>query len=232
MNLKTKLLKLHLGCGSYTPEGWINIDGSWNALFSKWPTLRYLLRKMKIIPKKIAETEWHPDVLVHDVRKPLPFPNNSVNYIYASHLLEHLYLIEAKNLLRECHRVLVNGGVVRMVVPDLKKITSDYLNGKKGIDNHSKENLPLADILNQKLLLRSAEPPSGTVLYRIYTNLKDFHSHKWMYDVESLVFHFKDAGLINVRQCNYLESVIPGIECVEKAGRVLDGAGICVEGEK
>ena len=101
MNLKTKLLKLHLGCGSYTPEGWINIDGSWNALFSKWPTLRYLLRKMKIIPKKIAETEWHPDVLVHDVRKPLPFPNNSVNYIYASHLLEHLYLIEAKNLLGE-----------------------------------------------------------------------------------------------------------------------------------
>jgi hypothetical protein len=32
--------------------------------------------------------------------------------------------------------------------------------------------------------------------------------------------------------CSFLQSEIPGIEEVEQASRVLDGAGVCVEGKK
>jgi hypothetical protein len=35
-----------------------------------------------------------------------------------------------------------------------------------------------------------------------------------------------------VSERGYLQSEIPGIEEVEEAGRVLDGAGICVEARK
>jgi hypothetical protein len=42
----------------------------------------------------------------------------------------------------------------------------------------------------------------------------------------------ENAGFTVVSEKGYLQSDIPGIEEVEEAGRVLDGAGICVEGKK
>jgi hypothetical protein len=53
-----------------------------------------------------------------------------------------------------------------------------------------------------------------------------------MYDADSLIGHFEDAGFREVRECGFLESRIKGIEEVEQAERVLNGAGICVEGIK
>ena len=28
--------KLHIGCGPFTPSGWVNLDGSWNAKLAKF----------------------------------------------------------------------------------------------------------------------------------------------------------------------------------------------------
>jgi predicted SAM-dependent methyltransferase len=49
---------------------------------------------------------------------PLPFPESSVAQIYASHVLEHFNYTDLMRLLRECRRVLVPGGLFRVVVPD------------------------------------------------------------------------------------------------------------------
>ena len=220
-------IKVHLGCGSFTPPGWINIDGSWNAWISKYPFIKSILRKIKIIPPGITEGNYDKDILVHDVKKSLPFDDNSVKAIYASHLLEHLYLTEARSLLRECHRILVKGGVIRMVVPDLESIVEEYLSN--GIPSFSE---PRADVLNKKLFLRAESPPAGNIIYKLYSSLKDFHSHKWMYDEESLIYHFKEAGFLEVRKSNFQDSLIEDIEVIEKAERVLNEAGICVEGIK
>ncbi len=45
------------------------------------------------------------EVLIRDVRKPLPFPFGAARAIYASHLLERLYLREGRQLIRESSRV-------------------------------------------------------------------------------------------------------------------------------
>lgn len=223
--------KLHLGCGLNTPQGWINLDGSWNAWVAKHPSLRYLLKMVRIIPPAQLDIPWSPEILVHDVRKGLPFEQDSLDVIYASHFLEHLYFVEAQRLLKECYRVLRPGGIIRMVVPDLRAIIFEYLGqgqlGRipQGISNP-------ADICVYRLLLRDREPPSGNLVYRIYNALKDFHSHKWMYDAESLIRHFESAGFIDVREETFLQSRIEGIEKIESADRVLNGAGICVEGIK
>lgn len=102
--------KLHLGCGLVAPPGWLNVDASWNAWIAKYPGLRKILSQFRIIPKHLAEIPWESNIIVHDVRKGLPFPDNYFLAIYASHLLEHLYQLEAKYLLRECHRCLEAGG--------------------------------------------------------------------------------------------------------------------------
>jgi hypothetical protein len=53
-----------------------------------------------------------------------------------------------------------------------------------------------------------------------------------MYDKESLVLIFIEAGFRGVEARGFLESRIAGIEQVEEASRVKNGAGVCVEGIK
>jgi predicted SAM-dependent methyltransferase len=225
--------KLHLGCALISPDGWINVDGSWNARAAKHPFWRKVLAATSIISKEKLETSWNPTIITRDVRKPLPFPANTLDVIYASHLLEHLYLDEARGLLQECFRVLRPGGVLRMVVPDLHAIVIQYLRLADSYDfRHSEVPAP-ANWLNSKLMLRrESKAVAGNVFSRVYENLKDFHTHKWMYDALSLCAEFSKVGLVEVSEMQLHESRIAGIEEVEDQGRVLNGEGICVEGVK
>lgn len=223
--------KLHLGCGSITPSGWLNVDGSWNARLSKHPRVRAVLTAARLLPPNATKDSWNKDVFIHDLRKPLPFPNGAFEAIYSSHTLEHLHLEDTERLLRECHRVLSPGGVVRIVVPDLKAFIEDYL-GYRSVfwpDEPFQPRTP-ADRLNRNLMLRPPIRPHGSLPMRMYHALTDLHSHKWMFDAASLVFHMREAGFGEVVERSYLESRIAGLEDVERPDRLLDGQGIAVEG--
>jgi len=67
-----------------------------------------------------------------DITKPLPQKESEVDFIFIEHLLEHITQKDAYNFLKECHRVLKLDGVIRIVIPDLRKIyegcNQDYLN--------------------------------------------------------------------------------------------------------
>ena len=56
-------------------------------------------------------------IIVHDLRTPLPFPDNTFEIVYHSHALEHFDAEDGRRLIRECHRVLAPEGVLRVVVP-------------------------------------------------------------------------------------------------------------------
>jgi ubiquinone/menaquinone biosynthesis C-methylase UbiE len=161
----------------------------------------------------------------------LPFQTDTISAIYGSHVLEHLYQTDAQRLLVECKRVLKPGGVIRMVVPDLHSMVVDYL-GRKNGNGPSTEKAFAADQLNERLGYRAPAPPRGNFAFKFYAIWKDFHSHKWMYDSESLVHSLSIAGFREVMEKKFLQSDIPGIEQVENEGRVLNGAGVCVEAVK
>lgn len=91
--------RLNLGCGARRHPAWTNVD--------LVPTGR--------------------DVIACDLRRPLPFPAASFTAVYAAHVLEHLVPAEAASLMAEVRRLLVPGGVVRIVVPDLEGIARAYL---------------------------------------------------------------------------------------------------------
>ncbi len=56
------------------------------------------------------------------------FADNSVEEAYASHVYEHLgYQKELPTALREVHRVLVPGGLVRIAVPDLEILSKMFV---------------------------------------------------------------------------------------------------------
>ena len=62
----------------------------------------------------------------HDLRYPLPYEKNIFKGVYSEHTLEHLYPFEAIRLLKEINRVLINGGILRITVPDLDKFINAY----------------------------------------------------------------------------------------------------------
>lgn len=57
----------------------------------------------------------------------LDFENSTFDFIYSEHFLEHLFMDEALELLKEFHRILKPNGVVRTVVPDADLRTYDKI---------------------------------------------------------------------------------------------------------
>jgi predicted SAM-dependent methyltransferase len=93
------LMKLNLGCGSRFNPDWVNVDF-------------------------VAYSE---GVIKCDLLSKLPFGDKSFDVIYSSHVLEHFTPVNAESLLWECHRVMRDGGVLRVVVPDLEILVKAYL---------------------------------------------------------------------------------------------------------
>ena len=224
--------KLHLGCGLNAVDGWLNVDGSWNARLAKLPWLRRALATVGVISKEAAAVPWRRDLRILDVRDPLPFPTNSFEALYASHLLEHLFLTDAQRLLKECFRVLRPGGVIRIVVPDLRPIVQEYLGERPFHNSDEFADMPAADRMNRRLHFRNPNPPRGNVVLRVYAALTEFQTHKWMYDATSLVQHLRATGFDEVEEREFRVSRINDIDRIEHPGRVLRGEGICVEGLK
>ena len=224
--------KLHLGCGLNAVDGWLNVDGSWNARLAKFPRLRRALAAARVISPEAATVPWRADLRILDVRDPLPFATGSFEAIYASHLLEHLFLADALRLLRECLRVLRPGGTLRLVVPDLRAIVREYNGERPFHDSDKLAGVPAADRMNRRLHFRNPNPPRGNPVLKVYFALKDFQTHKWMYDAESLGAHLRDAGFEEVEERAFRESRIADIDRIEHPVRVLNGEGVCVEGIK
>jgi SAM-dependent methyltransferase len=68
-----------------------------------------------------------PSVLQVDLLGGLPFPDQSFDVIYHSHVIEHLRRPAGKRLMAECFRILIRGGIVRVVTPDFERLVRLYL---------------------------------------------------------------------------------------------------------
>lgn len=215
---------LHLGCGLTTPDNWLNVDGSFQVVLAKRPALKRLLIQTRILSPKQAEIPWNSNVVRINLARKLPFRSGSFEVIYCSHLLEHLYYVDAFALLRDCHRILRIGGVCRFVVPDLESLVHRYVAAKKGGDVNA------SNQLMDGLLVHDRSRRSG--LMGLFYRFTGYHQHKWMYDDTSLVSLFQEAGFTNAKVVGFLESQISRVAEVEQAGRVLDGEGIIVEATK
>lgn len=63
------------------------------------------------------------------------FEDNSVDKLYASHILEHLDYREARTGLSEWYRVLKEGGEIMIAVPDLKKLSKLILRNDLSVND-------------------------------------------------------------------------------------------------
>jgi ubiquinone/menaquinone biosynthesis C-methylase UbiE len=91
------MLKLNLGCSVVKETGYINVDNHIQA------------------------------DLKHDLLEPLPYKDDSVDEILASHVLEHFSYTECDEVLKDWCRVLKKDGILHIRVPDMEAICKDYL---------------------------------------------------------------------------------------------------------
>lgn len=103
-------MKLNLGCQIHYFEGWTNVD---------------------IVPDD-------PNIKVDLIANASHLPtieDDSVDFIYAGHLVEHFYPDTLPIALKEWWRVLKKGGRMVIVTPDSGAVMKDYAAGKFDIDS-------------------------------------------------------------------------------------------------
>lgn len=205
--------KVNLGSGTTCLDDWINIDNSFDARLAKCPRLRYLLFKIGILPKKYYELPWSKhiqSIMVRDVRKTLPFNDESVDFIYSSHLIEHLRKDEAESVLKECFHVLKRDGLIRLSVPDLQVMATSYLKEVEDIQNNreKQEYLPSERFLE---FLGMGEKTRTPFVLKIFSS----GTHKWMYDQLSLTALLTSCGFIDVLKRSYKVGEMPDIKFLD-----------------
>jgi predicted SAM-dependent methyltransferase len=174
------------------------------------PGWRLLNRRFRVF-----STDWSERVVIHDLRKKLPWDDESISAIYSSHTLEHLTKSEGHQLMRECYRVLSEGSRIRIVVPDLADIVARYTAGSLAADDFVHE-------------LGVGSERSGSLL-RDFAKYSISFPHQCMYDTESLVRLLTEVGFTAERRKPY-DTDIPDVADVELEERVVDA--VIVEGAK
>lgn len=64
-----------------------------------------------------------------NVTQPLPFADASFDLILLEEVIEHVDKAQGLDLLRECHRILARGGVIRITTPDLDWLGAGTVDG-------------------------------------------------------------------------------------------------------
>ncbi|HOW35782.1 MAG TPA: methyltransferase domain-containing protein [Candidatus Omnitrophota bacterium] len=185
--------RLHIGCGNILLEGWLNIT--------------YEMRE-KYGEIKERNGRWW---LNYDVRKQLPFDDNTIQYIAGSHFIEHLDLNEGMDFFKEAFRVMKKGGVIRVSCPDLEIYARHYVSGNKEFFENP--------FIRQACTFKNAVTNGEIFAAKAYDS---GGAHKWFYDFNSLKHVLELAGFHQVKKVGRLQGQVPDVQRIEPAEREIE----------
>lgn len=157
------MIRLHLGCCFVIKEGFLNYD---------------------LAPG--------PGGIVQDLTQPLPHADNTVDFIFSEHFLEHITRPQALGLLKECYRTLKPGAKCRTTVPGLKIVVEDYISGNR--DRYG-------DFLKM-----------DTPCQMLNNSMRNW-GHQHLYDLEDLMLLYKEAGFTIVAEAPHGEYEVRNWMC-------------------
>jgi predicted SAM-dependent methyltransferase len=212
---------LNLGCGTKVSDSddVINIDWSMYLRLKSNPLARPVAPVFLAGERKERFRALPGNVMVHDLSKGLPFDSDSVDAVYHSHLLEHLDRDVVGRFLAEVGRVLKEGGVQRIVVPDLEVLCRDYLSSlessTKDPQSARDHDEYVARILEQSVRREASGTSQQRPLRRRVENTllgdarRRGETHQWMYDRVNLGALLEEAGWRDVTVQAFNTSRIP-----------------------
>jgi predicted SAM-dependent methyltransferase len=175
-SLPSENLQVNIGCGPNPLRGWVNVD--------------------------MARGEGID--VVWDLRRGLPFASGSCSAIFGEHVIEHMPKEDAEKLLRECHRALQKGGVLRISTPDAGRYLRSYVGD------------------GEFLRHPSFNEPAETPMERINQMMRESGQHLWVYDAESLLLLLRKAGFTDASEQKFGESRHPRMQRLDSEGRAFE----------
>jgi predicted SAM-dependent methyltransferase len=160
--------RAHIGCGKNYLPGFVNLEANFQRKCD------YLL----------------------DVRAGLPFPDESLVFLYSCHMLEHLHITESIALLKECYRVLKRDGYMRLTLPDFRFVLQ-ILAGEESCD-----------------FPRSFKSLEGQAINHLFCD----GQHKYGYSREVLEEIALPLGFSKVESANGNDENIPNLTEIEPGG--------------
>jgi SAM-dependent methyltransferase len=139
------MIRLNLGCGDDKREGYINAD-----LYNENADAKF------------------------DAAK-IPYDDNTVDEIFASHIIEHFHFQQSWEVLREWYRVLKPGGFLKVETPDFHNSCRAFIES------------------------------NDYIRYNLYSHFfsepwKPGHTHYFLYTEPQLSWQLSMTGFVNIRR--------------------------------
>jgi SAM-dependent methyltransferase len=211
-SLEHRLPMLNIGCGTRMDSRWINLDFSPYAKLARHRWLVHVLGRTALLStdRYNRQLAVDPGIVVHDVRKGLPFRDQSFTVVYHSHFLEHLSPKYAERVTRECHRILIEGGTLRVAVPDLAAHVRQYMlsltrleqGDGSAVGQHEADVANLIEqLVRREPLLSGQARPTLRRIERVLggDSARMAEIHEWMYDQYTLGSLLERAGFHDIR---------------------------------
>ena len=194
---KSAVPKLQIGGGWHRLNGWLNTD-----------------------------IELIPGVLRMDATRRFPFADGTFQYVYTEHMIEHVQFAQGIFLLRECHRVMREGGVIRVTTPDLASIVGLY---GSNLSDVQKQYLSW---FCQTFLPPDFPPTRANVINAFFRRW----GHQFIYDEQSLADALRAAGFDSIERRRLGNSDYEALRNLENEQRypvsLLDYESVALEGCK
>jgi predicted SAM-dependent methyltransferase len=185
--------KLHLGCGANILQGWLNTDGFSAA--SYFPGSDILQKTMYL-----------------NVCRPFPIQDNSFDYVFHEHLIEHLTYQQGQFLLAECLRVLKPGGTIRVATPDLATFISLY---GANVDEDRKRFIDEYVRMNSEVWSDELKHVVGNKAVFVINHCVRAWGHLFIYDAQTLLDAMRAAGFTDLVRKSPQQSDDPNLGGIE-----------------
>jgi glycosyltransferase involved in cell wall biosynthesis/predicted SAM-dependent methyltransferase len=165
-------------------------------------------------------TDLHPDIYPDrrdeifflDATRRFPIPDASFDYVFSEHQIEHVAEKEARQMLRECFRVVVPGGRIRIATPDLAAIVALYEEPFDPVKQH------YVTWVSTKL---DAQLRTEAARCYVVNQMFTAYGHRFVYDEAALRALLEDAGFTDVTRHAPGESEDPELMGLEAHGRAI-----------
>lgn len=174
----------------------MNIDGSLTVLLAKLPVPARLFGGRAQFVAAIRDHQ-----INFGTARRVRFTDASIDAFYTSHTLEHLPRADCLDLLVRVRNWLKPGGVLRVVLPDLKRLARDYVSGEIAADT----------FVTETYLASEGSRYGPFVLGHA--------EHRWMYDGESFAALLDRLGYRDVRSASFGTSLLPELASLDVEGR-------------
>lgn len=156
--------KLQIGSGANPPSGWLNTD-----LYPQSEKTIFL-----------------------DATARFPFCDQTFDYVFCEHMIEHISYNEGLRMLGECFRILKRGGRIRLSTPDLKVYLDLFTEVKTDIQRRYVKWISSNWLAKQKIFSENETFILNLVMHG--------WGHLFVYDFETLKRALTGAGFIDIRQ--------------------------------